>query len=287
MMGPRLSVACRSLLGRVARHLPLGRGRAARWLQRHPGKYPISFVDTNGHARTADLGDDIECQWFTGVDLGLPPHVLARIGPGDWAIDIGANIGVVTGQLAVRTGHSGSVWAIEPVPRNSERLRELRDRNGLQQIRTFDLAVGAEDGELVLRLPPSGGSGWASATASWLTAGRMTVPVRSLDSLIGEYGVRDRLALVKIDVEGYEAHVLSGALETLDRLKPMLYVEFNDQILRDAGSSSGELLGQFYDAGYTVAAECARLSQRLDLRVVDLLLTPVKSQPAGERGKLS
>ena len=232
------------------------------------------FVDTTGHKRTADLADDIECQWFTGVDIGLPTRVLDLVDPGDWVIDLGANIGVVTGQLASRIGASGRVWAIEPVPRNIERLHELQDQNDLGMIRIFELAIGAADGDVTLGLPPPGSSGWASATASWINAGQLTVSGRSLDSLIRETGEHQRLALIKIDVEGYEPHVLAGALDTLARLKPMLYVEFNDPILRDAGTSSIELLDRFAEVGYGVAADFVRASRRLDRNVVDLLLLP-------------
>jgi FkbM family methyltransferase len=244
------------------------------FLHRHPGDRPLEFVDTTGHRRGADLHDLMACQWFAGVPIGLPRAVLGRVGPGDWTIDIGANIGIVTGQLAARVGEAGSVWALEPVPENCERLRDFSRRNGLRMVRMFDVAAGASDGTVALRLPPPGNSGWASVTASWINAGQITVPVRSLDSLVAEYGSSGRLALIKIDVEGYESQVLAGASETLACFRPLLYVEFNDEILRDVGSSSRELLRQFMDAGYQVAAGADSSEERLHMRVVDLLLEP-------------
>jgi len=219
----------------------------------------------------------MECQWFAGVRVGLPEDVMEMVGPGDWAIDIGANIGVVTGQLAARVGASGHVWAIEPVPQNSERLKALRERNNLQMIRTFDVAMGPSDGSVVLRLPTPGNSAVASVTASWIDGDKITVPVRSLDSLVAEHGSEGRLTLIKIDVEGYESQVLAGAVETLARFRPWLYVEFNDEILRDAGSSSAELLTQFQNAGYRAVDGVGSTTARLHMRVVNLLLKPVDS----------
>jgi FkbM family methyltransferase len=268
----------RTIVGSIARRLPRGRGRVANWLHRHPGDGPVEYVDGMGHARMADLRDAMECQWFAGVHLGLPSDALGRVGPGDWAIDIGANIGVVTGQLAARVGDSGHVWAIEPVPRNIECLRDLRERNGLKMVRTFGVALGAVDGTVTLRLPPPGHSGWASVTASWIDADEITVPVRSLDSLVAEHGSEGRLALIKIDVEGYESEVLAGATETLRRFGPLLYVEFNDVILQDAGSSSVELLGRFRDAGYRPVDRAGSTAARLRMRVVDLLLEPADAR---------
>lgn len=268
----------RTVVGSVARRLPRGRSRAANWLQRHPGTSPIEFVDATGHRRAADLRDAMECQWFAGVHLGLPSNVLKKVSPGDWAIDIGANIGIVTGQLAARVGASGRVWAIEPVFRNSECLRTLRERNGLKMIQTFDVALGPGDGTVTLRLPPPGNSAVASVTASWINADEITVPVRSLDSLVAERRSEGRLSLIKIDVEGYESQVLAGASETLARFRPLLYVEFNDEILRDAGSSSMELLGQFRDAGYRAVDGFDSTAARLHMRVVDLLLEPADAR---------
>ena len=43
----------------------------------------------------------------------------------------------------------------------------------------------------------------------------------------------DRLDLVKIDVEGMEMDVLTGAMQTIERHRPMLYVE-NDRVDRSA-----------------------------------------------------
>jgi Methyltransferase FkbM domain len=109
-------------------------------------------------------------------------------------------------------------------------------------------------------------------------APRPKVPVQSLDSLVAEHGSEGRLVLIKIDVEGYESQVLAGATETLARFRPLLYVEFNDQILRDAGSSSIELLGRFLDSGYRVVDGAGPAAARLHMRVVDPLLEPVNAR---------
>jgi len=145
-------------------------------------------------------------------------------------------------------------------------------------IRTFGVALGPGDGTVDLRLPPPGNSAVASVTASWINADKITVPVRSLDSLVAEHGSEGRLSLIKIDVEGYESQVLAGATETLARFRPPLYVEFNDEILRDAGSSSMELLGRFQDAGYRAVDGVGSTAARLHMRVVDLLLEPADAR---------
>lgn len=259
------------LAGAVSRTLPRAHGPFDRWLARHPGDGAITYRDADGLWRTADLRDHLERAWFAGVPCGLPRSVQERIPAGSLAIDVGANVGTVTGQLAERVREGGRVWAIEPVPRNVARLAELAERNALP-IDVLAVAAGAADGAVELRLADAEHSGWASATASWINAGRLRVPVRSIDSLMAERRPALPLLFVKIDVEGYEAEVFHGARETLEAARPLVYVEFNDLILRDRGSSSRELLGLFADAGYSPAP--AYRDRSLDGDVVDLLLEP-------------
>jgi hypothetical protein len=68
--------------------------------------------------------------------------------------------------------------------------------------------------------------------------------------------------------------VLEGAQETIRRHRPHVHCEFNDIILRDAGSSSAELLRDFGDLGYAVAPAWQRTATTLAGRNVDLLLVP-------------
>jgi hypothetical protein len=68
--------------------------------------------------------------------------------------------------------------------------------------------------------------------------------------------------------------VLAGATETLARYRPKPHVEFNDEILRDAGSSSMELLSRSQNAGYRAVDPVASRPEALHMRVVDLLLEP-------------
>jgi FkbM family methyltransferase len=202
------------------------------------------------------------------VPIGLPDDVIARIPPLSLAIDIGANVGAVTGQLAGRVTTAGRVWAIEPVPRNVARLTALAGQNHLP-IDVLSVAAGTADGSVELRLADQ--SGWASVTTSWIDAGRLTVPVRSLDSLIAERQPRWPLSFIKIDVQAYEPEVLAGARETLAYWRPLLYVEFADPDLRDRGSSSRELLALFAAEGYRPDADYR--DRPLDGVVTDLLLT--------------
>src|SRR5207249_301008 len=97
----------------------------------------VRFRDSLGLRRTADFSDHLEVLSFFGVEQRLPWRAAKLIGPGDWVIDAGANVGHITGEMCALVGASGCVWAIEPIPRNVSRLTELQSNNGLNQLHIF------------------------------------------------------------------------------------------------------------------------------------------------------
>jgi hypothetical protein len=111
-----------------------------------------------------------------------------------------------------------------------------------------------------------------------MKGGTVTVATRTLDDLVpGETG--RRLSLVKLDIEGAESLALAGARRLLAEHRPAIYCEFNDIVLRDAGSSAAELLEQFGAIGYSAAPESRSLERSLSGTVTDLLLLPNPPTP--------
>jgi hypothetical protein len=71
------------------------------------------------------------------------------------------------------------------------------------------------------------------------------------DAYAEEHNLSGRVAMIKIDVEGWECRVLRGGLETLSRADaPVLQLEFYDQALQADGSSRQELYHLLEELGY-------------------------------------
>ncbi len=140
--------------------------------------------------------------------------------PGDTVLDIGTNIGMVTLRLAALVGPSGCVHSFEPNPALHEGLRETIERNRLKNVRLHPIALGSEEATLELCVPR-----YNTGTASLVrrrggaTSVMATVPVRPLSRVIEEEGI-ESIRLLKLDVEGFEAEVLKGGRDALERVRP-------------------------------------------------------------------
>jgi FkbM family methyltransferase len=163
----------------------------------------------------------------------------AFLQPDDVVCDVGANIGVQTIALA-RAVPQGAVYAFEPIRANYQLLVTNCTLNDVVRAIPVHAAVGAASGHINvpgidLHVPANFGSVVLDSGGT----GGEEIPLVTLDAL----GL-PRCALVKIDVEGMESAVLRGAVATLERCRPTIFIE------NDRDDRSGALLEQLIDLGY-------------------------------------
>ena len=141
---------------------------------------------------------------------------------GDVIVEVGSNIGCHTVPLAQHVGNSGKVFAFEPQRVLYHMLCGNLAMNGIWNVYTHLAAVGNSKSVAFVpdvdytKLGNFGG-------VSLVDEGEWLVDIITLDSLN-----LTRLNLLKVDVEGMESDVLSGAGHTISRLRPVIYIE-NDR----------------------------------------------------------
>ena len=165
------------------------------------------------------------------------------LGPGDTFIDVGAHIGWFTTIAAQCVGDNGLVIACEPYPANAAALKYNLLLNGMQNVQVVEMALGSRRG--VLSLGFDSDSGTATAL-DWGPSQRVEIPMTTLDDMAAEVPT---VTLLKMDVEGWEPHVLRGGGETLARTEHVL-MEVNKPLLEKAGSSPEELYGLLRESGF-------------------------------------
>ena len=79
-------------------------------------------------------------------------------------------------------------------------------------------------------------------------SGQKVAAIR-VDDLLTREG-SPAVGLIKIDTQGNEMRVLMGATETLARCRPSLFVEIDDEALRQNGSTASEVIRFLAGQGY-------------------------------------
>ena len=72
---------------------------------------------------------------------------------GDYALDIGANIGDYSLVLARLVGDAGKVWAIEPIPDTFRLLSAVVKRLGLTNVELVNCALSDQNGSAIMEIP--------------------------------------------------------------------------------------------------------------------------------------
>ncbi len=177
------------------------------------------FCDAGDLSLTPDLA-------LTGqFDTALCNFVARWLNPGDTAVDVGANIGVLTLLMAKTVGPGGRVVAYEASPRTAALLRDnvaVNYRNDYVEIR--EQAAWSAETTLTFHVSERfQGNGSLLRHDDWYQGHfrvdeHREVEVRAvpLDPALRELGSP---RLVKIDVEGAEADVISGMSGWLDQAR--------------------------------------------------------------------
>lgn len=134
-------------------------------------------------------------------------------------VDVGANIGTYT--LAFRQHTEAPIIAFEPDPLCCALLSQNVRDNGLPSVTVKNVACG--DGGKTLSFK----SGINGAIAAEDDYAAIAVPaVRLDDELLGV-----AVALIKVDCEGYEWHVLNGCRGTIAVKRPVLFIELHPKLI--------------------------------------------------------
>ena len=137
-------------------------------------------------------------------------------------LEVGANVGTETVSFVVQHG-AASVIAIEPDPINADSLRMNVALNKIQdRVTVLELAASSVDGNVTLELSSTNFADHRVLADGVVPQSDrvIEVPARTLDSL--PEITPDEIALIWLDVQGHEGHVLDGAGALLDAGVPIV-----------------------------------------------------------------
>ena len=180
--------------------------------------------------------DDDWVNWSGNYEQDEFNDVMPHISKWDVALDVGAHVGIWSMRLAEKFKR---VYAFEPVPKHIECWKQnmskyISEHSEWGNITVLnEIALSDVLGTDMMKVPNVTNSGMASLDHTqregrwlqpeWDDFPKVNVEVRPLDSF--EF---DRIDFMKIDVEWLECKVLLGAINTIKKHKPIIYIEMHD-----------------------------------------------------------
>lgn len=178
--------------------------------------------------------------------------LMSEVRPGSVVADVGAYIGLYTVALAKRVGASGKVHAFEPDPATFRKLQHHIKINGVQsRVSLSRCAVGDKNESASFTSGRDSQSHLSLGHLPQEGQKQTTVQVVTLDAVLQGSPVD----VMKVDVEGFEEHVLRGASQLLadERRAPrVIFIEVHPYAWGQSGTSSESLLKFLRDFGYEV-----------------------------------
>lgn len=170
-------------------------------------------------------------------DVWLMKHLEQYVKDGDVILDCGSHIGTHALWYANKVGFNGKVLAFEANPKAFECLNY--NCKGLKNVVLFNKALGDKPGYVdVVEVTDNYGMSFTKEGTS--------IELINIDSL-----KLDKCNFIKIDCEGAEPNILEGAKETIQKFKPILFIEVNISALERNGFTPNDIFEKLNIFGYS------------------------------------
>lgn len=228
-----------ALLARITSLLPRGRGAVPRFLGASMGRLlENGYVVTRHGAKLMVTPSALD--FFTSMassnwsfDYWVMDTCASLLPAGGVFYDVGANVGYLSVEMARMRPDCSGIVSFEPQAEMARNLERSGALNAMGALQVVNACVGDRNGDAVLVLERHAVHAHISYPGREQT-GR-TVPARMIriDDLV-ESGEAPAPDVMKIDVEGFEYQVLSGAADTISRVAPHVVFELSETTARFA-----------------------------------------------------
>lgn len=201
-----------------------------------------------------DLSDYQEWLIFFYQNQDSSFGILEYVAESNIIIDVGGNIGQTALMVANKIGKDGLVYAFEPYPPTYEKfINNLSLNPKINNIKIYPIGIGKNlmNLDMFQDCITNSGANRVVYNHQKDLPGLHNVTINSLDTFVRQEDM-PKIDLIKIDVEGFEMNVLLGAIQTLKKYKPGLYIEIDDDNLKKQGSSSKEVINFLKELGYII-----------------------------------
>jgi FkbM family methyltransferase len=177
--------------------------------------------------------------------------------PGDWCIDVGANVGRYSLKMSELVGASGQVIAFEPLTHAFDLLTYFVEKGQYRNISLLNAAATEQSCLIHIAAdisPPDAAYIFDTNTGSRISSANNGIGESKLGLSIDALRLPHRVALIKVDVEGHELAVCKGMTELIQRDHPVLIIEDHN-----TGTGVSEFLAQFGYRGVRASEDARNL----------------------------
>ena len=171
--------------------------------------------------------------------LDLVKYILPHLKGNSVMVQAGGNCGRL---LSSFVDHFNFIYTFEPDPINFYCLSQNVSADNVYKIQA---CLGKSNG--TTRVQQLIRPDRPHDTGGVHVCGDGYLPMLSIDSLN-----LPQCDLIQLDVEGYEYNALLGAIETINKYKPVLCVEFCERWLKRYDNTSDQIINLVEDLGYTL-----------------------------------
>jgi FkbM family methyltransferase len=168
--------------------------------------------------------------------------------PGMTLIDVGANYGVFTLAALHYGGAGATVIAIDPSPGAQKYLATNLALNNVTARVEQRVEALSDQSRRIALLPTGSGQAHMMMRGATDRPDTTTVTAQTLDDVAVAAG--RPITHVKIDVEGFEGHVLRGGRTLFEQQHPRVTLELHNWMLRELGDSPDDVTLVLQGAGY-------------------------------------
>jgi FkbM family methyltransferase len=203
----------------------------------------------NGIIMNVDISDFIGHSVYFGFEDFSQKDLFNLANQNDVILDIGGNIGYTALRFAIKLKNGrGVIYSFEPDSFNFSQLQKNKNLNPYLPLMIFNFGLGNSNEKLKLHVNTLNNLGGNRINED-ATENFEIVEIKRVDDFIVENQIH-KVDLIKIDVEGFELNVLLGCKNVIEKYRPKLFIEIDDNNLRLQNKSAKELilfLEKYYD----------------------------------------
>ena len=160
---------------------------------------------------------------------GAKDYQTVTVKEGDVVIELGGHIGTSTLNYSHLVGPRGTVYAIEALPENFEILKRNIARNGITNVKAYNLAIVGDPKieHITLNTNPYNSGGHSIFQMSVDAEATFDCPAMTLEAFVRRERI-DRIDILQMDIEGAEFDILLNCDKALLASIPQLLFEYHD-----------------------------------------------------------